>query len=172
MGARGRIWALGALLAWPSAVAGCAPIQELRLYGPARPEVGARVEVTTDQRAGSDGSSECRDVTSTAPMVRDVEIRRSFADDTQERDGALAMLLGAGVGALVFAQSQQGGCSGGACSAPAVSAGVVLGVAAIPVAFLLYNTEAVQDRRIVEPVEPEVRRGAWRACPAGIAPPK
>ncbi len=172
MGARGRIWALGALLVWPSAVGGCAPIQETRLYGPARPEVRASVEVTTEQRGGSDGSSECRDVTSTAPMVRDVELRRSFADATQERDGALAMLLGAGVGALVFAQSQQGGCSGGACSAPAVSAGVVLGVAAIPLAFLLYNAAAVQDRRTVEPVAPEVRPGPWRACAAGTAPPK
>jgi len=105
-------------------------------------------------------------------MVRDVELRRSFADDTQERDGAMAMLLGAGVGALVFAQSQQGSCSGGACSAPAVSAGVVLAVAAIPLAFLFYNAAAVQDRRIVEPVEPEVRPGAWRACAASIAPPK
>ncbi|HEY5242884.1 MAG TPA: hypothetical protein VIJ22_15500, partial [Polyangiaceae bacterium] len=168
MGARGRIWALGALLAWSPAVGGCAQIQELRLYGPARPEVSARVEVTTEQRAGTDGSSECRDVTSTAPMVRDVELRRSFADDTQERDGALAMLLGAGGGVLVFAQSQQGGCSGGACSAPAVSAGVVLGVAAIPLAFLFYNAAAAQDRRIVEPVAPEVRPGAWRACPAGV----
>jgi hypothetical protein len=166
MGAHGRTWAVAGLVAASTVLTGCAPIQETRLEGPARPEVGARVERTVERRVDADGIAECREVTRTGPMVRDVVIRRSFADQTQERDAAVAMLLGAGVGALVFAQSQNASCSGGACSAPAVSAGIVAAVAAIPVAFLLYNAVAVQDRGRVEPVASEMSSGAWRACSA------
>ncbi|HEY3816896.1 MAG TPA: hypothetical protein VGL81_06990 [Polyangiaceae bacterium] len=166
MSVRGRTWMLAAVIASLGPLGACAPIQEERLYGPPRPEVSSRAEVTVEHRTNESGTAECRDVTRTAPMVRNVVIRRSFADDTQEHDGAVAMLLGGGIGTLVFARSQMQSCSGGACSAPTVAAAVTLGVAAIPLAFLAYNALAVQDRRVVERVPPEVRAGDWRSCSA------
>jgi hypothetical protein len=168
--AGGRSWAAGPLVACATALAACAPITETRLEGPARPEPSARAEVTTESRAGADGAAECRAVTRTAPMVRDVVVRRSFADQTQERDAAVSMLLGAGSGALVFAQSQQGSCSGGACAAPSVSAVVVAAIAAVPLAFLAYNAVRVQDSRLTVPVGPEVTTGEWRPCAAPQRP--
>ncbi|MGD0524285.1 MAG: hypothetical protein ABSE49_04025 [Polyangiaceae bacterium] len=154
------------LVAWSTALAGCATIHETRLEGPARPEPSAHAEVTTESRAGAEGATECREVTRTGPMVKDVVVRRSFADETQEHDAAVAMLLGAGSGALVFAQSQQTSCSGGACSAPSVSAVVVAAIAAVPLAFVAYNAVHVQDRRLTVPVAPEVTTGEWHACSA------
>jgi hypothetical protein len=166
----GRSLAAGVLVACATSLSACAPITETRLEGPARPEPSARAEVTTESRVGTDGATECREVRRTSPMVRDVVIRRSFADQTQERDAALSMLLGAGSGALVFAQSQQGSCSGGACAAPSVSAGIVAAIAAVPLAFLAYNAVKVQDRRLTVPVAAEVVEGEWRACGATARP--
>jgi hypothetical protein len=164
---RGRPrWASGALGAWAIVLAGCvAPIEETRLEGPARPEPDARSVVTLERRAGADGAVECREVAATAPMVREVEIRRSFADRTQDRNGALALLLGAGVGVLAYSGSQVHCSQGGACGAPMASADVLLGLAAIPLGFLAYNAVAARDSRIVERVAPEVKLGAWRVCP-------
>ena len=166
----GRSLAAGVLVAGTTALAGCATIHETHLEGPARPDPSAHAEVTTESRVGTDGATECREVTRTGPMVRDVVVRRSFADETQEHDAAVAMLLGAGSGALVFAQSQQGSCSGGACAAPSVSAVVVAAIAAVPVAFLAYNAVHVQDSRLTVPVAPEVTTGEWHPCSAPQRP--
>ena len=164
---RGRPrWASGALGAWAIVLAGCvAQIQETRLEGPARPEPDARSAVTLERRAGADGAIECREVVATAPMVREVDIRRSFADRAQDRNEALLVLLGAGVGVLAYSGSQVHCSAGGACGAPMTSASVLLALAAIPLGFLAYNAVAVRDRGIVERVAPEVKLGAWRVCP-------
>ena len=158
--------ASGALGALAIVLGGCvAGIQETRLEGPAGPTVDARSEVIVERRKGDGGTAECRDVAATAPMVREVVIRRSFADSAQERDGALAMLLGAGAGVLAYSQGQVQCSQGGACGSLGTSAGVMIGLAAIPLGFLVYNAVAVRDRRVVERVAPETRAGAWRACP-------
>jgi hypothetical protein len=120
--------------------------------------------VTVERRVTPTGPIECRAVVATAPMERDVVIRRSFVDSTQDRNGALAMLLGAGAGILVFSKSQVA-CSGsGACGAPGAAASVLLGVAVIPLGFLAYNALAVRDREVVESVPPEARPGGWGPC--------
>jgi hypothetical protein len=158
--------ASGALGVLAIAVAGCiAPIRETRLEGPAGPTVDARSEVLVERRTGEGGLVECRDVAATAPMVRDVVIRRSFVGDAQERNGALAMLLGAGGGVLAYSQGQVQCTQGGACGSLGTSAGVMIGLAAIPLGFLVYNAVAVRDSHLVERVAPETRRGPWRACP-------
>jgi hypothetical protein len=156
--------ALGALVALPIALGGCvASIREVRLYGAARPAMGARSEQGTERQAGIDGAAECRDLIVTAPMVRDVEIRRSFADDAQERNAVLAELLLGGIGLVTYSQDQVP-CpqSGDACSDLTKAADSLIGLAAIPLAFIAYNAVAVQDSQLVEQVAPEVRPGPWR----------
>jgi hypothetical protein len=157
--------ASGALGAVAMVLAGCvAPILETRLEGPDRPTPDARSEVIVERRAGDGGTAECREVAATAPMVRDVVIRRSFIGDAQERNGALAMLLGAAGGVLAYGQGKAQCSQGGACGSLGVSAGVMFGLAAIPLGFLAYNAVAVRDRPFVERVAPEARPGPWRAC--------
>lgn len=147
------------------ALGGCvAQIEETRLYGAARPTPDARTEVNLERRVDA-GAVQCRDVVATAPMVREVVIRRSFADQAQERNGALALLLGAGMGVLVYSEGQEHCSQGGACGAPGTAATVLLGLAAIPLGFLVYNAGAVRDSRALERVAPEARAGAWRPCP-------
>jgi hypothetical protein len=159
-------WALGVLGALPIVLGGCvAQIKETRLYGAARPALGARSERFVERRAGIDGAAECRDVIVTDPMVREVEIRRSFADGAQERDLAIVALLVEGIGLISYGQDQaQCPPSGGACSDPTKAEYVLLGLAAIPIVFLAYNAVAVQDSRIIEGVAPEASPGPWRAC--------
>ena len=164
---RGRPrWASGALVAWAILLGGCvAQIEETRVEGPARPEPEAHAVVTIERRAGTTGALECREVAVTAPMVREVEIRRTVADHAQDRNTALMLLLGAGVGVLAYSEGQVHCSQGGACGAPMASAAVMLGLAAIPLGFLVYNAAAAQDRRFLERVAPETKLGAWRACP-------
>lgn len=166
MDERGRArWTSGALGLLAIALGGCvAQIDETRLYGPPRPRPDARSEVRAERRVEA-GNVECREVVATAPMVRDVVVRRSFADQAQERNGALAMLLGAGMGVLAYSEGQVHCSQGGACGAPLAVSDVLLVLAAIPVGFLVYNAGAVRDGRTVERVAPEERAGAWRPCP-------
>jgi hypothetical protein len=163
---------------------GCvASVREERLVGPARATIDSRCEVTTERRAGGStvaatvaGGSvdvvvrevvQCRDVRVTAPVVRDVEIVRSFADDAQERNVALAFLLGAGVGLLAYAANQAacppraGGCSVGAATAGELA---LAGAASIPLGFAVYNAARVQNGRAVEQASPEQANGAWSSC--------
>jgi hypothetical protein len=157
---------VGVLACLPLALAGCvATIKEARLEGAARPSLDARTETIAQRQPGLDGAAECRSVMLTAPMVREVVIRRSFADGAQERNGTMAMLLGGGIGLLAYGQDKVV-CPehGGGCSDATNAAYVLLGVAAIPIALLAYNAIVVQDRRILEPVPPEARPGPWRPC--------
>jgi hypothetical protein len=159
---------MGALASLPMALAGCvATIKEARLEGAARPSQDALMEMITQRQAGIDGGAECRNVTFTAPMVREVVIRRSFADGAQDRNGAFAMLLGGGIGLLAYGQDKVV-CPqhGGGCSDATNAAYLLLGVAAIPIALLAYNAIVVQDSRILERVPPEPRPGPWYACDA------
>jgi hypothetical protein len=159
-------WAMGALGALPIVLGGCvAQIRETPLYGPSRTTPDTRWEVTTQRQAGVGGAIECRDVTVASPMVRDVEVRRSFADGAQEVNGAVAMLIGTALGFLQYGQSQVQ-CPGTGPGCPALTPGsfALLGLAAIPVTFLAYNALRVQDSRTVERVTPEEERGPWHPC--------
>ncbi len=87
--------ALVLLAAASLALAGCvAAIEQERIGGPARPAPNAQPVVVTERRSVADrgfaghGKAgapappeivECRDVQVTAPMVRDIDIRRRFA---------------------------------------------------------------------------------------------
>jgi hypothetical protein len=159
-------WFVGILAALPIALGGCvAQIREARLYGAPRAAPDARSVGTTERRTGSDGAVECRDVTVTGPMIREVEIRRSLADGAQDRNAAFAMLLGGGIGLIAYGQDTvQCPGQGGGCSDPTNAGYALLGLAAIPLGFLVYNALAVRDSRTIEATEPETRMGPWQAC--------
>jgi hypothetical protein len=162
---------------------GCvASIKENRIYGSSRPRFDGAPDVVHERKPGEatlgatvDGSivnvslvrtSECRDVDVTS-RVRDVEVRRSFADDAQERNGAVALLFGAGVGLLQYSADQINCPGGSACWSTMISAEYgLLALAAIPVGFLIYNALRVRDERAVEAAPPEVRQSAWQMCGA------
>ena len=158
--------------------AGCiASIKEQRVYGPMRPAFDAGFDVVSERVPAarpSDASAgvaeapafQCRDINVISPMVRDVEITRSFANGAQERNAAVLMLLFAGVGFLAYG-ANQAACPAGGCSeipaATTVEYGLVA-AAAIPLGFLAYNAWRVRDSRTVERVAPEMRPGPWRPC--------
>jgi hypothetical protein len=101
-------------------------------------------------------------------MVRDAYVTRSFANDAQERNAALLMLLVAGVGFLAYG-ANQAACPAGGCAEISAATTVEYGLvaaAAIPIGFLAYNAWRVRDGRTVERVAPEMRPGAWRPCSA------
>jgi hypothetical protein len=178
-------WALLALAA-PSSVGCVASIREERFYGPPRPALDARLQVVRERGPGIarvaasahgtridvsiDEVAECRGVDVLGPMVQDVEIRRTFADDAQERNGVFAMLAGAGIGMLEYGVHQVD-CSGGGRGCPELPAETraglysLLGLAAIPVGFLAYNAFVAQDRRVIDDAAPEMKAGPWTPCP-------
>ncbi len=159
-------WIAGVVAALPIMLGGCvAQIGETRLYGAPRPAPGASSEAITERRAGMDGAVECRDVTVTGPMLREVEIRRSFTNGAQDRNAALAMLLGGGIGLVAYGQDKvQCPAQGGGCSDPTNAGYALLGLAAIPLGFLAYNALAVRASRTIESSAPETRMGSWGAC--------
>jgi hypothetical protein len=97
-------------------------------------------------------------------MVRDVDVLRSFADDGQEKNAAMTALVAAGIGFIAYAANTLP-CPQCFNVAP-VETGefAILGLAAIPVAFLVYNAVRVQDRHTTELAEPEELPGPWHAC--------
>jgi hypothetical protein len=150
---------------------GCiAEIHEERLFGPTRAIAQSRsetIEERHDDETNPEGAA-CRHVTVTYPLVRDVTVRRFFADDAQTRNAALATLLGAGIAFLAYG-TDQSACSAttGACpSFPvAVTAeAVLLAVAAVPIAFIAYNAVRVQDTRGTQYVTPAWTEGPWAPC--------
>jgi hypothetical protein len=158
------------------ALAGCiASITEERIDGPTRPDVDARSVVVTERRSlpepGSAGDDparaavvECREVQVTGPMVRDVDVRRSFADDAQEKNAALTMLIGTGIAFLAYGASVVH-CPQCFDVGPLETGQyAMLGLVALPIGFLTYNALRVQDRRETEPAAPEERSGPWHAC--------
>ena len=150
---------------------GCiAEIHEERLFGAPRTVVESKSETIEERRVdeSNQGSSACRDVTVIYPMVRDVTVQRYFADDAQDRNFALAVLLGMGVGFLEYG-TNQAACSAktGACPdfAPVTAAEVaLLALSAIPLGFIGYNAIRVQDRRTFEYVTPKWTPGPWVPC--------
>ena len=163
--------ALGALCLGASACV--AQIREERLFGAPRTLVQSKSETIEERRVAADGSegAVCREVAVTYPIVRDVTVRRYFADDAQDRNIALATLLGAGIGFLEYGTNQAACSHGtGACPDFAVVAKAELGLlalSAIPLAFLAYNAIRVQDRRTFEYVTPRWTPRAWEPCQAG-----
>jgi hypothetical protein len=177
-------WAL-LVLAAPGSAGCVASIREERFYGPPRPALDARLHVVRERGPGVarvaatahgpsldvsvDEIAECRGVDVLAPMVQDVEIRHTFADGAQERNGIFAMLVGAGIGMLEFGEHQVD-CSGGGRGCPELPAvtraGVygLLGLASIPVGFLAYNALAAQDRRVIDDAAPQTKAGPWTPC--------
>jgi hypothetical protein len=160
-----------------------ATIREEPLRGPVRPSVDTTVTVIVehgprpldlgakgvDRDAEAPAQGLCRDLTVKGPMVRDVDMRRTFADDAQEKNAALAMLAGAGLGFLAYGVDQIDCGAGGSCGGlPSTRAAEVtlLAAAAIPVFFLAFNAVRVQDRRIVQSMPPESILGPWHPCGA------
>lgn len=150
---------------------GCvAEIHEERLFGAPRTLVESKSETIEERRVddASPGGVACREVTITYPMVRDVTLRRSFVDDAQTRNVALATLLGAGVAFLAYGANQSA-CSAntGACPDFAVvttAEAVLAALSAIPIAFIGYNAIRVQDGRATEYVTPGWRPGLRAPC--------
>jgi hypothetical protein len=163
------------------AAGGCvAPLQEERLYGAPRPRDDGAPDVVPERKTGLveldaamhgaelevsvAATTECREVDVTS-RVQDVSVRRSFADSSQEVNGALALLAAAGVGALQYGAEQIDCPSGSACwSAMITSEYAVLAAAAVPVGFLIYNAFRVRDSHELVAAAPEIREGPWRAC--------
>jgi len=150
---------------------GCvAEIREERLFGPPRSLAESRSETIEERRIeeGAHGGSTCREVTVTYPMVRDVTIRRYFADDAQARNVALATLLGAGIAFLAYGANQSA-CSAkmGACpdfAAVTTAEAALLALAAVPIGFIGYNAVRVQDVRTTEYVIPRWTEHARAPC--------
>jgi hypothetical protein len=164
------------------ALVGCvASINEERIEGPARPAPNDRSVVVAQRRLVSAPDSaahgqgadlapaevaECREVQVTAPMIRDVDVRRSFADDAQAKDAAVTTLMATGVGLMAYGANTLP-CPQCFDVGTVQTAGyAMLGLAAIPIAFLLYNAVRVQDSHTIELAAPEERPGPWHACTA------
>ena len=178
----GRLFAVAFALAVTTMTAtGCvARLQEQRLYGAARPRDDGAPDVVPERKAGPTqldaamhgaeldvsvaATTDCREVDVTS-RVRDVAVRRSFADSSQEINGALALLAAATVAALQYGAEQIDCPSGSACwSAMITSEYTVLAAAAVPLGFLVYNAFRVRDGREIAAAEPEIREGPWRTC--------
>jgi hypothetical protein len=162
------------------ALVGCiASIEQDRSEGPVRPASNDQVIVVAQRRfvsapessAGDQGAdlapaevAECREVQVTEPMVRDVDFRRWFADDAQEKNAAITALIAAGIGLMAYGANALP-CPQCFNVAPVKTAEyAMLGLAAIPIAFLVYNTLRVQDRHTTELAPPEERPGPWHPC--------
>ena len=172
--AAGPMWRLMMAGLLPLALAGCiARVTEQRGYGAAHPASAALPPVRHERRDAEAGD-ECRDVTVT-PMVREVDVRRSFADPgpfgAQVTNVGLAGVLGAGalfvgydLSTLACAQNNNTGCSGQTQSGASHAEAFALALAAIPMAFVIVNAARVQDRRYVEAAPPEVEETEWVPC--------
>jgi hypothetical protein len=143
---------------------GCvAEIHEERLFGGPHTITASRTE-TIEERPNDEAiGGGCREVALTYPMVRDVTVRRYFADDAQTRNVAAATLLGAGIAFLAYGTNQSA-CSAktGACPDFAVvntTEAILAALAAIPVAFIAYNAIRVQDTQTFEYLAPAWKRG-------------
>jgi hypothetical protein len=177
------VLAAGALLL---TTPGCiAEIKEERGYGAARPAPGATEETSEEKRtapsevrASASGSkievhvvepTECREVFATADMVREVDVRRSFADPkVQQWDLAIALLTGAAAGLMAYTGSGPGPFTSPKQNQISSAAGAfewpLIGLATIPMAFVAINAARVQGSRRIERAEPERSVGPWATC--------
>ena len=149
---------------------GCvAEIHEERLFGAPHTLAVSRSETIEDRPIdNATPGGACREVTLTYPMVRDVTVRRSFADDAQTRNVALATLLGAGIAFMAYG-ADQSACSKqtGVCPDFALvttAEASLLALAAIPIALIGYNAIRVQDAQTFEYVTPVWTPGARAPC--------
>ena len=159
---------------------GCvASIEQERIEGATRPAPNGQSIVVAQRRSVSaqdsgardpaeDGAPaegvECREVRVTAPMVRDVDVRRSFADSGQEKNLAMTALVLGGIGLMAYGANAMH-CPQCFDVAPVQTAEyAMLGLAAIPIAFLAYNAVRVQDRHTTELAAPEEQPGPWHPC--------
>jgi hypothetical protein len=148
-----------------------AEIHEERLFGGPHTITASRTE-TIEERPGDQAiGGACREVTLTYPMVRDVTVRRYFADDAQTRNVAVATLLGAGIAFLAYGTNQSA-CSAqtGACPDFAVvktTEAILAALAAIPIGFIAYNAIRVQDTQTFEYVTP-----TWKRAPCKDSEPR
>lgn len=142
---------------------GCvATLHEERLFGGPHTIVASRTETIEDRPADGASGGACRQVTLTYPIVRDVTVRRSFADDAQTRNVAVATLLGAGIAFLAYGTNQSA-CSAATGDCPdfplvKTTEAVLAALAAIPIGFIVYNAIRVQDTRTFEYVTPTWKR--------------
>lgn len=158
----------------PLVLAGCiAGIQEQRIYGPPHPAPADGVRVYAERRDGDKGP-ECRSVTTT-PMVREVDLRRSFTNagplGAQATNaglatlfGAAAVLIGYDLSTLACAQNHNTGCSGQTQAGQDHAEALAIGLALVPTVFLVVNALRVQDARYVEAIQPEVTPTEWVPC--------
>jgi len=156
------------------ALTGCiAGIHEERAYGPSHAASAAEPEVHAERREG-EGGPECRTV-SVTPMVREVDIRRSFVKsspfDAQATNAGLAGILGAAsvligydLSTLACSQNHDTGCSGQTQAGAIHAETLALALAAIPTAFLLINELRVRASWSSEAAPPEVTRTEWGPC--------
>jgi len=158
----------------PLVLAGCiAGIREERAYGPAHPAPADTVRVSAERREGDTGP-ECRSETWT-PMVREVDLRRTFTDSppfgAQATNaglatlfGAAAVLIGYDLSTLACAQNHNTGCSGQTQTGAAHAEALSISLALVPTVFLVVNALRVQDTRYIQVVQPEVARTEWVPC--------
>jgi hypothetical protein len=170
-GLAGRV---GLRVAASLALAGCiAGVREERAYGPAHPADSAASPVQLQRREGETGP-ECRRV-AWQPMVREVNVQRSFVDSgpigAQATNlglagifGAAAVLIGYDLSTLACSQNNDTGCDGQTQPGAARAEALAIGLAAIPTAFLVINALRVQGRTFVEPSRPEITRTDWAPC--------
>ena len=176
----GRFFTLALAIATMAASGCVAQLQEERLYGAPRPRDDGAPDVVPERKTGPvqidaamhgaeldvsvAATADCREVDVTS-RVQDVSVRRSFADSSQEINGALALLAASAVAALQYSAEQIDCPGGSACwSAMITSEYTVLAAAAVPVGFLVYNALRVRDGRELAAAAPEIREGPWRTC--------
>lgn len=158
---------------------GCiATVQETRAYGVSRPAPRAEV-IATEERTASPTGEQCRTVTTTTQVVREVDIRRSFVDPrSQEVDVALAVLAGIGsafvaydgtqrscqtVSLVCLSASSAAGADKSASAAWPIAAATAA-LAAIPLGFVVYNAARVQSEVRTEPAPPITEVSPWQPC--------
>jgi hypothetical protein len=168
---------------------GClAHVREERDFGAARPAPGSEVHALQESRpadvrieASANGGSldvrvtqatECRTVTVTTSTVREVDIRRSYTDPRpQAWDLAAALLLGGGAAFMAYnadgpwaCNSGSSTCDGSVGTASKPAAIGLAALAAVPLAFVVYNAAQVQDDRRLELAGPTQDAGEWHDC--------
>jgi hypothetical protein len=164
-----RHWrtACGLTIGLSLALEGCvAHIRQDPIYGTTHATVETRSEVLSERIDPPEGPALCRDVNVTSPLVKDVLVRRSFADDAQTNNLAFVTLIAAGIGLLAYGANQTA-CPGGHCPDLATvdtAEYALLGAAAVPLGFLVYNAFRVRDGRSVAAAPPLIAPRPWHAC--------
>jgi hypothetical protein len=169
------------------ALAGCvARIDEQRVLGATQPAAGSRTDVAEERRTGDAETKasvkgaeldvsverpvECRTVSTMTEAVREVEIRRTFANPrAQEVNAGLAWTLGLGLGIVAFGWNNLAcvngvnGCADKTSSAAPTFEWGLAALAAVPLGFLVYNAVRARDGWSEER-GPATSTTEWRRC--------